>query len=177
MEAIGSAAETRDQFLQLLVTQIRHQDPLEPTKQEDFLSQLAQFSTLEGIENLNDNLDSYLGSQRQSQETQNAMLLELQQFQNMTSAANLVGQQISFNVPSVIDADGNRTFATQGRGTVEAVVIRQNDVVLRVNDQLVELEQVLEITTPTDAVETQVSDGTSRRIRTSLAVDETSLTE
>ena len=58
--ATTTAASARDEFLNLLVTQLRNQDPLDPVKQEDFLSQLAQFSTLEGVENLNTNLSSQL---------------------------------------------------------------------------------------------------------------------
>ncbi len=43
----------KDAFLNLLVTQMQHQDPLEPTKNEDFLAQMAQFSALEQMKNLN----------------------------------------------------------------------------------------------------------------------------
>ncbi len=43
----------KDTFLNLLVTQMQHQDPLEPTKNEDFLAQMAQFSALEQMNNLN----------------------------------------------------------------------------------------------------------------------------
>ena len=65
---VGSvtASESRDEFLQLLVTQLRHQDPLDPIKQENFLSQLAQFSTLEGIEKLNGRFEQQLAFQEES---------------------------------------------------------------------------------------------------------------
>lgn len=43
----------KDAFLQLLVTQMQYQDPLAPTKNEDFLAQMAQFSALEQMQNLN----------------------------------------------------------------------------------------------------------------------------
>lgn len=43
----------KDAFLNLLVTQMQHQDPLSPTKNEDFLAQMAQFSSLEQMQNLN----------------------------------------------------------------------------------------------------------------------------
>lgn len=42
----------KDDFLKLLVTQLQHQDPLNPTDNTEFVAQLAQFSTLEGITNL-----------------------------------------------------------------------------------------------------------------------------
>lgn len=39
----------RDAFLQLLVTQLRNQDPLQPIENGEFLAQLAQFSSLEKL--------------------------------------------------------------------------------------------------------------------------------
>lgn len=42
----------KDDFLLLLVTQLKNQDPLEPIKDNEFLAQLAQFSTLEQLQNL-----------------------------------------------------------------------------------------------------------------------------
>ncbi len=44
----------KDQFLQLLVCQMKNQDPLEPEKDTDFIAQLAQFSALEQMQNLNE---------------------------------------------------------------------------------------------------------------------------
>ena len=57
----------QDQFMQLLTTQLRNQDPLEPVKQQDFLGQLAQFSQLQGIEKLNTNFAESLKFQQLSQ--------------------------------------------------------------------------------------------------------------
>lgn len=44
----------RDVFLQLLVTQLQSQDPTNPVQNEDFIAQLAQFTTLEQTGNTND---------------------------------------------------------------------------------------------------------------------------
>lgn len=49
----NSAAQgIQDQFLTLLVTQLRNQDPLNPMENAELTSQLAQISTVEGINNL-----------------------------------------------------------------------------------------------------------------------------
>ncbi|MEZ6059067.1 MAG: flagellar hook capping FlgD N-terminal domain-containing protein [Planctomycetaceae bacterium] len=48
----------QQQFLNLLVTQLRNQDPLSPTDQQDFLAQLAQFSSLEQLQQVNAGLQS-----------------------------------------------------------------------------------------------------------------------
>jgi len=46
----------KDAFLNLLVTQLRNQDPLNPMDDKEFISQMAQFSTLEQMQNLDKNL-------------------------------------------------------------------------------------------------------------------------
>ncbi|OZI74669.1 flagellar hook capping FlgD N-terminal domain-containing protein [Bordetella genomosp. 12] len=61
-QATASAAKTiQDQFLTLLVTQLKNQDPLNPMDNAELTSQLAQISTVEGITNLNNTLLSISG--------------------------------------------------------------------------------------------------------------------
>jgi len=43
----------QDEFMKILVAQLRNQDPLTPMEDKDFISQMAQFSTLEQMESLN----------------------------------------------------------------------------------------------------------------------------
>jgi flagellar basal-body rod modification protein FlgD len=54
------ADEQSDRFLKLLVAQMRNQDPLNPLDNAAVTSQMAQISTVEGIEKLNTSLDKYL---------------------------------------------------------------------------------------------------------------------
>ena len=42
----------KDDFLKLLVTQLQHQDPMNPMDDKDFMGQMAQFSSLEQITNM-----------------------------------------------------------------------------------------------------------------------------
>ena len=46
----------KDEFLQLLVAQLRHQDPLSPMEGAEFAAQLAQFSSVEQLVSANDTL-------------------------------------------------------------------------------------------------------------------------
>src|SRR5688500_4318051 len=46
----------KDDFLQLLIAQLRHQDPLSPFDQNQFLAQTAQFTSLEQLQTINQQL-------------------------------------------------------------------------------------------------------------------------
>ncbi len=48
----------KDDFLELLVTKLQYQDPLDPTDDEDFIAQLAQFSSLEQMSNIADGIET-----------------------------------------------------------------------------------------------------------------------
>jgi flagellar basal-body rod modification protein FlgD len=53
----------RDNFLKLFIAQLEHQDPLNPLEGQEFTAQLAQFSSLEQLYNLNDTMDAIKTSQ------------------------------------------------------------------------------------------------------------------
>jgi flagellar basal-body rod modification protein FlgD len=48
----------RDAFMNLLLTQLQHQDPTQPQADGEFIAQLAQFSALEQLQQMNKKLDS-----------------------------------------------------------------------------------------------------------------------
>ena len=72
----GSAATTalqtagndlgKDAFLKILITQLTHQDPLDPLKDKDFIAQMAQFSTLEQMTNMNKSIEQMLALNKAS---------------------------------------------------------------------------------------------------------------
>jgi flagellar basal-body rod modification protein FlgD len=73
--SIGNQELGKNQFLELMIAQFNNQDPLEPAKNEEFIAQLAQFSSLEGIQNLNATVESMAAAMRSSTTLQAASLV------------------------------------------------------------------------------------------------------
>lgn len=71
---VNGKSLAKDDFLKLLIAQLTHQDPLNPTDSEEFTAQLTQFSSLEELTNINTNLQDILAFQKSQQ---NAMLPSL----------------------------------------------------------------------------------------------------
>ena len=99
-----SGALAQDQFLQLLVTQLQNQDPLDPVSDKDFINQLAQLSSLQSLQNLD------------------ASFAEVLKLQQLTSGSELVGRTVTFT-------DENEQVRT---GEVSAVTVADLGVSLAV---------------------------------------------
>ncbi|XBS68378.1 flagellar hook assembly protein FlgD [Acerihabitans sp. KWT182] len=90
-----TSADLQNQFLSLLVAQMQNQDPTDPMDNSQLTSQLAQISTLNGIENLNTTLGSISGQITTSQSLQ---------------ADTLVGHGVMIDGTSlVVGSDGSTT--------------------------------------------------------------------
>lgn len=108
----GSSSLDKDAFLQLLVAQMKYQDPLEPTDNTAYISQLATFTQLE--------------------ETQN-MQAALQEMEGNA----LVGKQVILKVTSSVT--GETSYVT---GQVDYVMHENNKTYLSVNDKLYSIEDL-----------------------------------
>ncbi|MGE6387743.1 flagellar hook assembly protein FlgD [Pseudomonas sp. NPDC078416] len=71
----GSSSLGKDSFLQLLVTQMQNQNPLDPQDNSEFVAQLAQFSSLETMQNLSTSVDSISTMYQSSQALQASSLV------------------------------------------------------------------------------------------------------
>lgn len=70
-----TAADIQNRFLTLLVAQLENQDPLNPLDNTEITNQLAQMSTVQGIEQLNTTLDSLMSSLADTQAVQASALI------------------------------------------------------------------------------------------------------
>lgn len=81
----------QEAFLEIMTSQLQHQNPLSPMENADFMSQMAQFSTVTGIQGLQKSFGEFAGSIASDQALQ---------------AASLVGRQVTAPVDSGLLAAG-----------------------------------------------------------------------
>ncbi|WP_018936089.1 flagellar hook assembly protein FlgD [Thioalkalivibrio sp. ALJ24] len=65
----------QEDFLKLMTTQLQNQDPFEPMENGDFIAQMAQFSSVTGIQQLNESFEGFAQSMGQNQAVQGANLV------------------------------------------------------------------------------------------------------
>lgn len=126
-KATSSDEISSDMFLRLLMEQIRNQDPLEPMNNDDMLAQLAQFSALEQMNNLNDSF----GDLQYQMDFLNGNIDQL----NFISAQGLIGRYVEG-----VNADGDSI-----EGTVESVTLQGSIVVLTVDGETLPMTGVMNI--------------------------------
>ncbi len=103
----------KNEFLQLFVAQLKNQNPLEPQDGSDFLAQLAQFSTVEGIKNMESAFTKIADSLNSSQAMQ---------------ATSLVGKKVQVKTDVGLHLPGSKVS-----GAIE-LPRAVNDLVLEVQD-------------------------------------------
>ena len=126
----------QDQFLKLMTTQMTHQDPTKPMENGDFLSQMAQFGTVSGIQDLQKSFGDFASSITSSQALQATTLVGrnvsapgtkglLGVGGNITGDINLTGSASSVKVKVTDAATGeviqNMDLGAHGEGTVPFV--------------------------------------------------------
>src|SRR4051812_31133295 len=117
----------KDMFLKLLVAQMRYQDPMNPTDSSQFLSQSAQFTSLEKMETVADQTSALFSASL------------------AFGASGLIGKQVTWN-----DADGNSKT-----GTVGSVTFGSTGPILDVgNGQQIAIADVVSVSPATSSTTT-----------------------
>lgn len=122
----------KDDFLQLMITKLRYQDPLNPMDDADFIAQLAQFSTLEQMNNIANGIA----------ESNQWDFLQMQSLNN-TMAAGLIGKDIKAVYDGIyVDGDNSSQISyTLGEFAQDiefTIRDHQGNVVARLTDSNVE---------------------------------------
>lgn len=101
----------KDEFMKLLIAQLKNQDPLSPMDDKEFISQQAQFSSLEQMTNMNKNFESFI---------------KTMQSDRTTLAVSYLGTQVTLSAPE--------TEAGVVSGQVKEIRYKEGVPMLVVND-------------------------------------------
>ncbi len=119
-----------DKFLTLFVTQLRNQNPLDPTDNSQFMSQLAQFSTLEQAQRQT----AYLSNM-------NSMQVASLQLDQLSMAGTFIGKTIKYS-SNAGGLGGNNTLS----GVVQGVKLEKDGTIsFVVNGQSVSIANLIEV--------------------------------
>lgn len=104
----------KDDFLKLLITQLKHQDPLNPMEDKEYIAQMAQFSSLEQMINISTAMDRLLTV------TQQNMLLAYSQ---------LIGKEIAWTkIVDGGDTSDGTPYVEEGKGLVRTLQFENGTV-------------------------------------------------
>lgn len=93
----------KDAFLKILVTQLQHQDPTSPMDDKEFISQMAQFSSLEQMQNMTTAMQNLLDSQNETQ---------------LMNYSTFVGKEVKWHeLSDELDENGNQ-IVLDGTGVI-----------------------------------------------------------
>jgi flagellar basal-body rod modification protein FlgD len=122
----------KDDFLKMLMAQLENQDPLDPMKDQQFISQMATFSSLEQMTNMNEKLEQFL-----SHVTANQWM----------DSATLIGKQVSWEKLS--ETEGGETTREVVEGLVQSVNFKNGAVTFEMEDgTVIEKDEILSVGRP-----------------------------
>lgn len=128
-ETQGKSSLGKDDFLKLMIAQLQNQDPLEPMDGSQYSAQLAQFSSLEQMKNMNDTLKMSLDAN---------YLLTQSVTNSMT--AGLVGKEVKVAVDKINYTGQDKTQIgyelLDNAGTLEVNIYTKDGVLIKTFDDL-----------------------------------------
>ncbi len=110
VSAVPSNTLDKNAFLKLFTVQLKNQDPLNPMDASAFTAQMAQFSSLEQLYNVNTNLENLLSSQ-------NTLLQNL--------SVNLIGKTVALQ-----DGSSGQVTGVNFEGKDTTIILENNKTVL-----------------------------------------------
>lgn len=114
----GGPTLGKQEFLKLLITQLRNQDPLNPLDQNQFLAQTAQFTSLENLQNISSQLEHMTALAQGQALTQGASLLG--------KTATAMGRDVTLGV-----SGASLPFTVQTPGSMQIQILDAQNTVVR----------------------------------------------
>lgn len=102
VRAVGSDKMDKDAFMKLMMAQLKNQDPTNPLKSHEMAAQLAQFSSLEQLQNVNLSLDDMKAQQKPSETYQSLNFIGKAVQGDASKVTRLKGDKVhdfTFNLP------------------------------------------------------------------------------
>lgn len=115
----GNSSLDKDAFMQLLVTQLQNQDPTSPMDDKEFISQMAQFSSLEQMQNVAKSIDSLSEIAKQSQ------LMQYNSF---------IGKDVTWHEASDKKDEKGNAIINTGNGIVSKIAFSGDSVKITLED-------------------------------------------
>lgn len=113
----STSSMDQDTFLQILCAQLQYQDPTKGVDSTEYVSQLAQFSALEQMSNLNDKMESLLAAQ------------------NLIYGSSLIGKEVA------VENSSGETVT----GTVDGFYVEDGEVFLSVGETYYSIDDVIAV--------------------------------
>lgn len=102
----GNSVLGKDDFLKILITQLQYQDPTNPVEDKEFIAQMAQFSSLEQMQNMTKAMENLLDSQLQTQ---------------LMTYTTFVGQEVKWHeITDELDEKG-MPIINEGQGVIKEI--------------------------------------------------------
>ena len=123
----------KDDFLKMLTMQLRYQDPLNPMSNDQFAAQLAQFSSLEALNNINDNIQTQI---LMNQSMNNSFMINMigKDVQSYGNLLSFDGESVNIDFQLYADAQNVAVKIYDSTGK-EVYVINESN--MRVGDRKV----------------------------------------
>ncbi|MDQ1913312.1 flagellar hook capping FlgD N-terminal domain-containing protein [Paenibacillus sp. GD4] len=112
----------KDEFLKILITQLKNQDPMQPLQDKEFIAQMAQFTSVEQLTNMANELKFMR--------------------QSLGFASSLIGKNVTWSLKN----DKGQEVASSG--LVEAIKVRNGEQLAVINGQEISLDRISKITNP-----------------------------
>lgn len=113
----GSNTLGKDDFLKLLITQLQNQDPTNPMQDREFIAQMAQFSSLEQMTNMNTTLQKMASGQEES---------------NLISYGQFIGKEITWH--KLEENTNGEIKILEGTGKVVSLQFKEGNVYFILED-------------------------------------------